>query len=274
MTFFLTFTLCAAVFLISTATTKDPPQLQIHSEQTSESTPVKRQNLQLCLPHASCCCDARKTYLAAAEEEIAKSTCRNIYFIHEENEDDPFDTPSTLCDPPRDTRKDIRNCSKTCSARQNYNLSCTQLQDDYKSIRNECNYLPSEAEYCLFDEGDFCFLKGEMSNTLLVDCYATLSITSSAVVCNSTCRAAVNTYRRNAGCCVDYWRNHRYSYGPTIANLFSACDVDIPISCTNFSPPTDFLNCAHESGAGSVSPVCFLIVVCLLTALLQILMIK
>ena len=215
----------------------------------------------------------QETYLAAAEEEIAQSTCRNSYFIYEENEEDPSYFPSTLCDPPRDTRKDIQNCSKTCSARQNYYLSCTHLQVDYNSIRNECNYLPREAQYCLFDEGDFCFLKREMSNSLLVDCYATFSVTSSAVVCSSACRAAVNTYRMNAGCCVDYWRDHRYNYGPTIANLFSACDVDIPTPCTYLSPPRDFLNCAHESdGAGSVSPACFLIVVCLLMALLQVFM--
>ena len=200
--------------------------------------------------------ECTRAYLEAVREEIGNSTCRNSYFIYHEDDDPLVEryTTNTVCERPRDAREDVRNCSGTCSARQRYYLSCSLLLQGYESVQNECGSLPEETDYCLFDKGDFCFLMGPMSNSLLVDCYATLDLSLNALQCSESCRQAVDTYMSTAGCCVDYWRSHRYqpdgSFGPSIRELFSACEVEIPEACTfGRPPPREFLDCARESTA-------------------------
>ena len=202
--------------------------------------------------------ECKQAYLEAVREEIENSTCRNSYFIYDEDDDPLVEryTTKTLCERPRDAREDVRNCSETCSARQRYYLSCSLLLQGYESVQNECGSLPQEADYCLFDKGDFCFLMGPISNSLLVDCYATLDLSLNEVRCSESCRQAVDTYISTAGCCVDYWRDHRYHpdgdsyHTPSIAQIFSACEVEIPEACTfGRPPPREFLDCARESAA-------------------------
>ena len=53
-------------------------------------------------------------------------------------------------------------------------------------------------------------------------------------------------YKESLGCCVAYWRGDIGSNGPTISDIFSACGEEIPAVCTNFYPPEDFLDCAHD----------------------------
>ena len=135
-------------------------------------------------------------------------------------------------------------------------MLCSLLLQGYESVKNECRSLPEEADYCLFDKGDFCFLIGPMSNSLLVDCYATLDLSIREVQCSESCRRAVDTYMSTAGCCVEYWQDHKYhpagySYSsPSIEQIFSACEVEIPEACTfGRPPPREFLDCARESTA-------------------------
>ena len=200
--------------------------------------------------------ECTQAYLEAVKEEIENSTCRNSYFIYHEDDDPLVEryTTNTLCERPRDAREDVRNCSGACSARQRYYLLCSLLLQGYESVQNECGSQP-ETDYCLFDKGDFCFLMGPMSNSLLVDCYATLDLSFNGLQCSESCRRAVDTYMSTAGCCVDYWQSHRYSRpggssGPRIGELFSACEVEIPEACTfGRPPPREFLDCARESTA-------------------------
>ena len=202
--------------------------------------------------------ECTRAYLEAVREEIENSTCRNSYFIYHEDDDPLVEryTTKTVCERPRDAREDVRNCSGTCSARQRYYLLCSLLLQGYESVKNECGSLPQEVDYCLFDKGDFCFLMGPMSTSLLVDCYATLDLSSYDVQCSESCRQAVDTYMSTAGCCVEYWQDHKYdpdgySYSsPSIAQIFSACEVEIPEACTfGRPPPREFLDCARESTA-------------------------
>ena len=190
-------------------TTATVPGVPAHRHDTGGFI-VKRQSCSLYEKKIEAL-QCQEAFLEAVREEIEQSTCRNTYFIYQED-DDPFDYSESLCDGPRDAREDLRNCSKTCSARQKYYLSCTHLLQQYASIRDEC-YAVEEDRRCLFDKGDFCFLKGDISNSLLVDCYATSPLKS--LECTETCRNAVNTYISKAGCCVEYWLYHYHYPGPS-----------------------------------------------------------
>ena len=133
-------------------------------------------------------------------------------------------------------------------------MPCSLL---YQSITNECDIGIRATDLCLFDKGDFCFLKGPMANSLLIDCYATALLNVSGVECTETCGQAVETFISNAGCCVEFWQDHRYytesGTGSTIGGIFSACNVEIPEACILRTPPPEFLNCAHEFQAQSTA---------------------
>ena len=148
------------------------------------------------------------------------------------------------------TAKSVRNCSETCSDRQRYYIACTTHKDEYAETLKEYGGTTEALRNCLFDKGDFCFLKRNLTNPVLAECYAATPVSSTGIDCPATCRGEVMSYVQNTGCCVDYWKRyssrHGRYYGPTISDIFSACGVEIPEPCTNLSPPAEFLNCAHE----------------------------
>ena len=214
--------------------------------------------------------ECQEDFLAALRVEIDNSKCRNSYY--RDPDDDWFDT--SLCEKPLDTRHSIRNCSEPCSARQFRYMLCSHFSSKYSEIEAQCELAPYAArEYCVFDRGDFCFLKNNQTNRVIVECYATANVSTIEqdyfVECSSRCRQAVVAYKNNSGCCVDFWSDYSHRGGPSIYNLFSACNVDIPLPCTSFSPPSEFLDCTR-SGVPAVSSASATVVfVCTALALIM-----
>ena len=124
----------------------------------------------------------------------------------------------------------------------------TAHQDVYAEITKECFGPPKEVGYCLFDKGDFCFLKMNLTKTVLAECYAANPVRNTRIICTPACKRAVISYVQNTGCCIDYWKRYSYS-ATTISNIFYVCNVQIPKPCTKLSPPAEFINCAHSKAA-------------------------
>ena len=86
--------------------------------------------------------------------------------------------------------------------------------------------------------------------------------------CSARCRAAVNAYGENSWCCTNYWRFSNHLSGPSIEDIFTACQVEFPGECANYNtPPSDFLDCAR-AGQSALSAVIFTATLSLLLALL------
>ena len=181
-------------------------------------------------------------YLKAVEEEIAKSTCKNTqYTITEDYEYGP------MCDLPRDERKDVPRCSENCSLRQFYYLYCTYLGESNREISRECGQPWVGASFCGFDNGEFCLLRYAATLLLTYSCPAS---EEGEFECSDDCRKAAENYKEEVGCCVSYWQEGTGGSGDgeSVADIFSACGVEMPDSCTEIHPPEEFLDCAHGDG--------------------------
>ena len=199
--------------------------------------------------------ECQEDYLTAVSEEIEKSDCRNEYYRDPDNSWHDYRYDS-LCERPLDTRDGVRNCSDPCSERQFYYMFCTHLDAKLQEIEEECGDMPNKGRKCLFDKGDFCFLKDNLTNSVLVECYTSASVSSLAqrsIDCSDKCREAVADYVEVSGCCVDFWKGTSHERGPTIADIFSACEVAIPDACTSLSPPSDFLTCTRSGRSAALS---------------------
>ena len=195
--------------------------------------------------------ECQKDFLTAVREEIGNSSCRNEIY---RNPNHVWYNSSSLCEKPLDEREGVQNCSLTCSARQFFYMSCTHLSQKFQEISAECKEQPQEARGCLFDKGDFCFLKENLTKSVIVECYASANVTILArglINCSAKCKQAVVDYKENSGCCAEYWQFLSHRSGPMISDIFFACGESIPDACTSFSPPSDFLECARINGSES-----------------------
>ena len=199
-------------------------------------------------------------YLAAVDAEIKQSKCRNMNYLFGDDEYEDISAHYSLCKGPRDERESVRICSQSCSERQNQHLICTQLGEELTNIERTCGALPREAEKCWYNKGDFCFLKTNWTQHMLVECFATTPVDSPVLECSARCNRAAVAYKEAIGCCVAYWLDVQYDYsGPTVENIFSTCMVEIPRPCNSmYPPPNEFLDCARDSAgipAGMVAMV-------------------
>ena len=258
--------------LLDSATAADSP-LITHRPQNSEKVDrVKRQ--QFCSFSAyrrmMDALDCQEDYLDALSEEIDNSKCRNEFYSNPESSYHD----NNLCAKPADTRSSLRNCTDECSQRQFYYMACSNLREQYRDGLVGCNNPPNVARDCLFDKGDFCFLKQNQTNAVLIECYATSNVTAldnGRIDCSARCRAAVNAYRENSGCCANYWRFEDHFSGPSIENIFTTCQVELPEECANYNtPPSDFLDCARagQSALSANTAVIFTASLSLLLALM------
>jgi hypothetical protein len=197
----------------------------------------------------------QESYIAAVKQEIEQSNCKNI-----EGDDSDYgdyfydyDSSSPPCDFPTDDRENVRNCTEECSERQLLYVFCTTIGQQHAEIDKECGV--DTFLYCGNDNGDFCLLKYNLTVSLLKKCSATSSMGGGEFECNDNCKNTVEMYVAESGCCVDFWKDYRdYSEegsaydGPTVSEVFSACDVDIPEGCNvNFNPPKELLDCARST---------------------------
>ena len=255
--------------LLDSATAANSP-LITHRPQNSEKVDrVKRQ--QFCsytdYHRMMDALDCQEDYLNALSEEIDNSKCRNEFY--RDPDSDYHD--NNLCAKPADTRSSLRNCTDECSWRQFYYMACSNLREQYRDGLVGCENPPNVARICLFDKGDFCFLKRNQTNAVLIECYATSNVTAldnGRIDCSARCRAAVNAYLENSGCCANYWRFEDHFSGPSIEDIFTTCQVELPEECANYNtPPSDFLDCAR-AGQSALSAVIFTASLSLLLALL------
>ena len=257
--------------LLDSATAADSP-LITHRPQNSEKVDrVKRQ--QFCsfsgYRRFLDALDCQEDYLNALSEEIDNSKCRNAFY--RDPDSDYHD--NNLCAKPADTRGSLRNCTDECSARQFYYMACSNLGQQYREGSAGCDNPPNAARDCLFDKGDFCFLKQNQTNAVLIECYATSNVTAldnGRIDCSARCRAAVNAYRENSGCCANYWRFEDHFSGPSVEDIFTTCQVELPEECANYNtPPSDFLDCARAGQSANTAVILTATLSLLLALLLQ-----
>ena len=257
--------------LLDSATAADSP-LITHRPQNSEKVDrVKRQ--QFCsfsgYRRFLDALDCQEDYLNALSEEIDNSKCRNAFY--RDPDSDYHD--NNLCAKPADMRGSLRNCTDECSARQFYYMACSNLGQQYREGSAGCDNPPNAARDCLFDKGDFCFLKQNQTNAVLIECYATSNVTAldnGRIDCSARCRAAVNAYRENSGCCANYWRFEDHFSGPSIEDIFTTCQVELPEECANYNtPPSDFLDCARAGQSANTAVILTATLSLLLALLLQ-----
>ena len=202
----------------------------------------------------------QESYIAAIKEEIKQSNCKSTGGDDSDYDDDYFydyDNSSLTCDSPTDDRENVRNCTEECSWRQFYYVFCTTIGRQYAEVDKECGVDPYDTFlYCGIDNGDFCTLRSNLTESLLKNCSATSLMGRGEFECNNNCKNTVEMYVTESGCCVDYWKDEQYysedwrDYydGPTVSEVFSACDVDIPEGCNvEFNPPKEFLDCARDT---------------------------
>ena len=149
-----------------------------------------------------------------------------------------------MCDLPRDERKEVPRCFENCSLRQFYYLYCTYLGE---SISRECGQPWVGASFCGFDNGEFCLLRYAVTLLLTYSCPAS---EEGEFKCSDDCRKAAENYKEEVGCCVSYWQEGTGGSGDgeSVSDIFSACGVEMPDSCTEIHPPEEFLDCAHGDG--------------------------
>ena len=131
---------------------------------------------------------------------------------------------------------------------------CTSVGQQYAEINKECGV--PDAGLCGFDKGDFCSSKIDAATTLTEECL-------SGSQCTETCRQAVETYVAQSGCCVAYLNSILESFMLNVADIFSACGVNIPNPCTQSIPPEEFLDCARQqsSSAEGIYPASVVIMI-------------
>jgi hypothetical protein len=190
-------------------------------------------------------------YKRVVEEEIEQSNCRNPLYFSDGEDDLP-------CSFPYDERTNVKNCSEDCYLREFYYIYCTQLGERYADISADCGQPLEGAGFCGFDEGDFCILKYNLRIPVSEAC-STADDGSPETECSERCRAAVQTFRDESGCCLALLIKETDigsgDEGASLANLFSSCRVDIPDVCTSFSPPREFLQCARDDPIGSSAAI-------------------
>ena len=257
------FALSIAVFQLiltsAVATEKDPLSFELHSHTIeARQSSCGFYSVGRKIEVLKC----QESYVRAVNEEIKRSKCRNKNYIYDEEEDEEgIYNLESLCDGAVDNREDFDECSLECSERQTQYLTCTLLADQLAEIQSTCGDDDRELQKCWYSNGDFCNLKINETRRVLFDCYLTTPVDSREAVCNGGCRRALDKYKNEVGCCMNYWANTSFGYGPEIGDYFEACEVDLPNKCTRIHPPKEFLECAQNSAdAGWVGPVHFFII--------------
>ena len=259
-----TLLLCAAIFKLElTAVTCGHFHASTHSVRSLRNN---NRGIVMDRRHANCTpygeeyyqrvealCQER--YVAAVRQVMEQSYCRNILA-----DDSHYDCGYYLlpCHTPANDRENVPYCTDECSERQLFYVFCTTIGEQYSDLNKECGRHPQydASVYCGYDNGDFCATKYKSTQSLLKKCSVSSSMGSGEFVCNDNCKNAVETYVAESGCCVDYWKDERdysdegidYYDLPTVSDIFSACDVDIPEECiVDFNPPNEFLDCARDA---------------------------
>ena len=237
------------------------------------SPKVTRQGEETCTPdsdehyrriEASEC---NEEYQRAVREDIKTSNCTNLYYL-------PNDTnPCSVTD----DRVGVNvTCSEECSVKQSAYFYCKYLGEELVSIDRECGETVVGAGLCSFNDGNFCIFEitSPSSKFLTVydKCFAESNVTDES--CSDECKEALDDFRDAQGCCVTYLVDALFDAlfdtdERLAANLFSTCGVRVPGVCNSFSPPENFLDCAHDCDVYA-TPTVFLSIILIMVSLFNI----
>ena len=236
------FLVCAAIaqLLFSEATGRILQSVverrSAQSNCTQDSPEYFRRNVAL---------QCQESYINAVEEEIARSNCNNTIYTDVYGgvyEDEP-------CEGPRDNRENVPECSDLCAMRQFNYLQCIYLGEQYAALRNDCMDPLDGSEYCGYYDGGFCLEKENLTIPVRNTCFSH-SEGSITIRCSEECRVAVDRFRTKTGCCAPFLLVIEDVYDePRTEEIFSVCQEQVPTVCRGYSPPVEFLNCAHNSNA-------------------------
>ena len=200
-------------------------------------------------------------YMRAVHEQIERSNCI-IVFDYEYY--GYIDTgPCAIFD--ERSRDDVNlSCSTECRYTVLHYLYCKYLGEERLSIAEECGMTVIGADFCSFNDNDFCdFINSSSTHeTVYNECFV-----NNGKSCSDECKEAVEKFKDTQGCCLRYYFEYE-NYGMSLSDLFSTCGVEIPEACNSLSPPEEFLDCAHD-GDEHVSPTVFYSIVVIMLSLLN-----
>ena len=214
-------------------------------------------------------------YMRLAHEEIERSNCTNEFYKHDaelENMDS--------CDI-SDEGVNVSLCSELCSWKQFIYVYCKSVGKTRLNIDRECGLPAVGAGVCSFNNEQFCIIEilDPSSNLRRVynECFVNSNVNEGS--CSDDCREAVESWKDLQGCCVQFFFQFDYSFSTIFdldgseksvlsSGLFSTCEVKPPKACDSFSPPEEFVDCAHD-GEVHVSPTVFYSTVLIIVSLLN-----
>ena len=248
MKFCWTYLLCAGVFLLEFTEMSSAVRLPATTVKRSTCSPDTRAEYDRRMQDLLC----ETSLLQALNKEIKQSNCSHA-FAYEAIYDDSDNVP---CDPPRDERKNLQNCSDICSLRVFLYHYCTTVGDENRELSRECG----ERNFCTHNNEDFCLNYLFNSTEPVTDKCIIIDSTSDflsddysadySIDCSDECRETVETFAEESGCCAAYFAESGSSYDdfPTIGDIFSKCGVMVPGACAMPPPPppSAFLDCARD----------------------------
>ena len=209
----------------------------------------RRRNALLC----------NEEYLRAVREEIEKSNCSNRFYSPDTKDEYDYDDEDPNPCPIIDERVNVGLCSEECSLKQSFFLLCNYLGEESVEINRECGVSGGEAD-CSFNDKNFCVSEviypSSNFQTVYNECFLESNVVNDGS-CSDKCKNALDDFTDANGCCVGLYFDIPFSVifeldtdgdEALSANLFSTCEVEIPNVCNilNFSPPEEFLDCAHD----------------------------
>ena len=212
-------------------------------------------------------------YMRLAHEEIERSNCTNKFYKQYADDMDPCDII--------DERVNVSLCSEICSLKQYVYVYCKSVGKTKLNIDRECGLPRFGAGVCSFNNEQFCIIEilDPSSNLRRVynECFVNSNVNEGS--CSDDCREAVESWKDLQGCCVQFFFQFNYSFSTIFdlddseksvlsSGLFSTCEVKPPKACDSFSPPEEFVDCAHD-GDVHVSPTVFYSTVLIIVSLLN-----
>ena len=219
-------------------------------------------------------------YMRAVREEIERSNCVSEVFDPDTNGyDEPHDCVVT------DERDDVNvRCTEGCATNQAEYLACKYLGEEAVALYLECGGMPEIAEIaCTYNDKGYCGIEPfTPSNvpTIYDECFRKNNMSASN--CSNECKEALEFMVDEQGCCTNIYSLFPLGYlhndvpinsEQTLSEeLFSACGIEIPETCTKrFPPPEEFLACARDAndknGDVHVSPTIISSILLIMVAL-------
>ena len=208
--------------------------------------------------------ECNEEYMLAVRKEIERSNCTNMAYSPDDYDNGETDSCAIF-----DERDGVNvSCSEECSYRVYIYLYCKYLGEEAVNIDRECGETVVGASYCSFNSKGFCYLINSSTyQTVYDECFMKDIVNDRS--CSNECKVALEKFKDIQGCCVRLYFEDE-DEDTSLSDLFSTCRIEIPEACNSFSPPEEFLDCAHD-GDVHVSPTVFYSIVLIMLSLFNVL---